>query len=238
MGQKEKSILYCLDAASGKIVWQHSRLPYRSCYGAPLLWDRPDGGHDLVVASTREITGYDPDTGKVNWNWEWKHPYSSFPLRVTGSPVVSDDMIFAYSGDGGGARYMVAVKLYGKSSNPEPKMVWDNRKDFPYVPCLLVYDGKLFFVNDKGIAGCYEPETGKSIAKLRLPDANITSSPIIVGGKIYAATEGGDVFVLSADNSLKLLATNTIGERIRATPAVANNRLYIRGQQYLYCIGE
>jgi hypothetical protein len=36
-----------------------------------------------------------------------------------------------------------------------------------------------------------------------------------------------------------LLATNSLGERgIRATPAVADGRLYIRGERNLFCIGK
>jgi outer membrane protein assembly factor BamB len=233
-----KAILYCLDAGTGNIVWQKSRIPYRTCYGAPLLWERADGSKDLLVASTMQITGYDPDTGKINWEWKWEHPYSKFPLRVTGSPTVSEDMVFAQSGDGGGARYMVALKVGGSLTRPEAKLAWDNKKEFPYVPCMILFEGKLFSVSDKGVAGCVNPETGKFISQQRLPDAYITASPVLAGGKIYVASEGGDVFVLAADSALKLLATNSMGERIRATPAVANNRLFIRGQHYLYCIGE
>ena len=36
----------------------------------------------------------------------------------------------------------------------------------------------------------------------------------------------------------QLLARSSLGELVRATPAVADNRLYIRGQQHLFCIGK
>ena len=85
---------------------------------------------------------------------------------------------------------------------------------------------------DIGIAGCVEAETGKRIWFERL-DAEFSSSPVLIDGKIYAANDVGDIYVLAASPNYQLLAKNSLGELVRATPAVADNRLYIRGQQHL-----
>ena len=61
---------------------------------------------------------------------------------------------------------------------------------------------------------------------------------MLIDGKIYAANEDGEVFVFAASPSFKLLAKNGVGELVRATPAVANNRLYIRGQNHLFCVAQ
>ena len=66
----------------------------------------------------------------------------------------------------------------------------------------------------------------------------VTASPILVDGKIYAITDDGTVYVYPATTSFKLLAKNSIGEPVMATPAVADNRLFIRGKTHLYCIGK
>jgi outer membrane protein assembly factor BamB len=61
----------------------------------------------------------------------------------------------------------------------------------------------------------------------------------MIDGKIYAASERGDVFVFAADpKEYQQLARNSFGEIIRATPAVANGALYIRTEKHLYCIGK
>jgi outer membrane protein assembly factor BamB len=96
----------------------------------------------------------------------------------------------------------------------------------------------LYFVNDKGFAGCYTMKEGKQIWYKRLPEATFTSSPVMIDGKMVAASEEGDVYVLAAEPTFRLIAKNALGERVRATPAVANNRLYIRGQDHLFCIGK
>ena len=59
----------------------------------------------------------------------------------------------------------------------------------------------------------------------------------ITNGMVYAASTAGDVYVFAAEPTFRLLAHSELGEAIRATPAVANGRLYIRGQHHLFCIG-
>jgi hypothetical protein len=127
---------------------------------------------------------------------------------------------------------MVAVKL-----GPTPTKLWANLKDFPYVPTPLAWDKHVYFVNDKGSAGCYETATGKRMWLERLA-GEFTASPVLIDGKIYAVNEDGQVFVIAATPTYQLLATNSLGETVRATPAVADNRLYIRGQKHLFCIGK
>jgi len=55
---------------------------------------------------------------------------------------------------------------------------------------------------------------------------------------VYVACEDGEVFVYPAAPAFKLLAKNSLGEGVRATPAVSNGRLLIRGDQHLFCIGK
>jgi hypothetical protein len=55
---------------------------------------------------------------------------------------------------------------------------------------------------------------------------------------VYAADEDGNVFVFPATTRFQLLAKNPLGEAVIATPAVADNRLFIRGKNHLFCIGK
>jgi outer membrane protein assembly factor BamB len=233
--QDGTAVLLALDAATGKTVWQAPREAHRACYSSPFVLERPGAAPELVVASTGGITAYDPDTGHANWHWKWV--FDGMPLRTTGSPIAAHGMIFACSGDGGGPRHMVAVRLEGTGPATRPVLAWENKKAFPYVPTLLARGEHLYFVNDKGIAGCYVAKTGEPVWSERL-GGSLVSSPVLIDGKIYAATEDGDVYVLAAEPTYRLLAKNTLGERVVATPAVADNRLFIRGQSHLFCIGK
>ena len=63
-------------------------------------------------------------------------------------------------------------------------------------------------------------------------------SPIRIGDRIFGCVAKGEVIVLAADRRFKLLARNSLGEPAPATPAVANDRLYVRTESSLVCIGE
>jgi outer membrane protein assembly factor BamB len=94
-----------------------------------------------------------------------------------------------------------------------------------------------YFVSDAGFAGSYDARTGKRVWYERLA-AGFTASPLLIDNKIYAASTEGDVYVFAAEPAFQLLAHNELGEAIRATPAVAGGRLYIRGERSLYCFGK
>jgi outer membrane protein assembly factor BamB len=64
------------------------------------------------------------------------------------------------------------------------------------------------------------------------------ASPVLIDGKVYISSDKGDVYVFEAAPKYHLLAKNSLGEPVFASPAVANGRLYVRGQQHLFCIGR
>ncbi len=117
-------------------------------------------------------------------------------------------------------------------------ILWENKKDFPYVPSLLHRGEHLYFINDKGFASCFQAQTGKQVWLVRQPDTTFVSSPLLIGDRMYAMSEQGDVLVFAADTKYQLLGKNTLGEPVRSSPAVANGRLYIRGRDHLFCIGN
>lgn len=224
-----------LDAKSGKLVWEAPRRAYRACYSTPFLLERPETPVELIVASTGGITSYDPQSGHENWNYHWT--FDGMPLRTVASPLYASGLIIANSGDGGGARQTVAVRVGGKGDISRTHLAWEKKKAFPYVPTMLVYGDHLFLVNDNGVAACHAVRTGDVVWSERL-GGNVTASSILIDGKIYTISEDGTVYVYRAAPTFELLAKNSVGEDVFATPAVANQRLYIRGKTHLFCIGQ
>jgi outer membrane protein assembly factor BamB len=233
--QDGKAELLCLDGRTGSTIWSVNRPFHRACYSSPLLRTFPDGRKpELVVASTKGITGYDPDTGALHWNWEWDFK-TKLLLRTVASPICENGLVFATSGDSpAGPRHMVAIQPSGSTAT----LVWENLKDFPYMSTILAHGKHIYFVNDKGRAGCFEAATGKR-AWYGLLEGDFTSSPVVIDGKIYVANDYGDVYVIAANpDSFQLLHKNSLGESVRATPAVADERMFIRGARHLFCIGK
>jgi outer membrane protein assembly factor BamB len=229
------SVLYGLDKKTGKTVWETPREAIRACYSIPFILEKPGAAPELIVTSTTAITSYEPLTGKANWYWTWT--FAKDPLRTIASTIHTNGMLLAMSGDGSGERLAVAVELKGRGKDIQPERAWANSKQFPYVTCPVVKGEYVYFVNDLGVAGCFHAKTGKEVWFERLPDAVFYASPLLIDGKIYAASAQGDIYVIDAATTYNLLAKNSFGERILATPAVADGRLYIRGKNHLFCVG-
>ncbi len=233
--QDGSSVVVALEAATGKPAWQAKRRAFRACYSTPFLLEPASARPELIVVSTAGITSYNPQNGEEYWYWTWH--FTGMPLRTVGSAVAANGIIFAGSGDGSGARNMVAIKAHGKGDVTKTNLLWQRKRDFPYVPSMLTRGEYLYCVNDRGIASCHLGKTGETVWSARISDT-VTASPLLIDGKVYAFSEKGEVYVFPAATTFKLLAKNSVGERILATPSVADNRLFIRGEEHLFCIGK
>ncbi len=228
--------LYALDKKTGNTVWEMKRDAVRACYSVPFVLEKPGTAPELVVTSSTGITSYEPLTGKPNWEWKWT--FNKGPLRTIAGTTHIDGVLLACSGDGSGERLMQAVAMNGLGKDARPERLWANAKEFPYVTCLLTRGEHVYFVNDLGRAGCYHAKTGAKVWFETIPDAKFYGSPVLIDGKIYAASEQGDVYVIAAEPKYQLLARNSFGELIESTPAVSNGTLYIRTATHLYAIGK
>jgi hypothetical protein len=60
----------------------------------------------------------------------------------------------------------------------------------------------------------------------------------LVGSSLYLLSEKGVMFIVEAGPEYKELAKCELGEDCCASPAFADGRIYIRGLENLYCIGN
>jgi outer membrane protein assembly factor BamB len=230
-----KAEVFCVEVATGKKLWSKDRQHFRASYGTPLIYSN-QGKDELVVSSTAGVTGYELDTGAQRWHWDW--PFATKPLRSVSSPLLClHHILLAAAGDGGGDRDTVAVKLpEGRGSQYQPRLLWQLRRDVPYVTCLLQQGEHLFAVADKGVASCLELTTGKEVWSQRL-GGNFTGSPLLVDGSVIGVNETGEVFVFAASpQKYQPLGRFKLNETVLTTPAVAEGMLLIRGEQHLFAL--
>jgi outer membrane protein assembly factor BamB len=241
---KEPSLLLALNKNTGEVLWQAQREADRACYSAPFLLTKPGQTEpELIVTSMTAVTAYNPDSGAKLWEAKgWQGNSGKMLLRTVASPALAEGVLIASSGDGSGDRLAVGIALPSAGSSDVPARLWDNDKDFPYVPCALAKGEHFYFVNDKGYAGCYEAKTGKRVWYRRIAESAFLASPLLINGKVYALSETGEMYVFTPSPTFEpptrneLLASGEQDERFRPTPAVADGRLYIRGERNLYCI--
>jgi len=224
------SFLAALDRSTGDVVWKIDRpvTGRNGSYESPLVATIA-GKPQLVVQGTRVTTSYDPDSGKVLWACDG-------PAEVTGcTPAFDDQHVFATGGFP--EREIIAIRADGSGDVTKTHIAWRTKKGVTYVPSPLCHAGRLYVVNDTGVATCFNARTGREVWSERLGGA-FTSSLVMVGDLIYATSEEGKTYVFKATDKFERVAVNDIGEGVLATQAVAGGRIYLRTAGHLYCIGR
>jgi outer membrane protein assembly factor BamB len=117
---------------------------------------------------------------------------------------------------------------------------WRVKRNLPYVPSPVLYEGVFYMVKDGGIVTSLDPATGKTLKQGRAPQApgQYLASPVAADGKLYLVNEEGLLTVMRAGAQWEPLARNEVGEEVYATPAVDGSRLLVRTRGSLYAFAN
>lgn len=216
-----------LDKRTGQIVWKKDR-PIGTSHSTPLVVEH-HGQTDILVSGKNRLTAFDARTHTELWSYgEGSGPFNG---EIIVSPIYGGGMVFLQLWR---QSPIHAIRLAGGGP---PETVWVSEKPGPQEPSLLYYQGLLYALMDNGVVACFDARTGKEHYRRRLGVAS-NSSPIAGGGRVYFSDNEGTTFVVKAGPEFELLHTNSLGERITASPAAAGNDLFYRTDSHVYCIGE
>ena len=117
-------------------------------------------------------------------------------------------------------------------------IVWSYRKGTAYVPSPILHGSFLYLMTDAGLMTCLDAATGEvKYEGGRLPvPATFTSSLVAYGDRLLMTSEDGDTFVVKAGPTYEVLRTNTVGEPVYASLALAGKTIYIRGEKHLFAV--
>ncbi len=227
----EGAFTAAVDKKTGKQVWRSERKE-AATWATPLLVRAPERT-ELVASGAYRIVSYDPATGRELWRTE------GLMSNAIPSPVANREMVFVSAGYP--AKKVIAIRLGGSGDlTATPNIVWKYDKGTAYVPSPILYGEHLYLMTDKGLVTCLDARTGQvkyEGARVPVP-ATFSASPVAFEGKILMTSEDGDTFVIKAGPVHEVLRTNSLGEPVYASPAIAEGRLFIRGEKHLYCIRE
>jgi len=141
------------------------------------------------------------------------------------------------SGGWGGKETVKAFRLGGTGELKESNLVWEQKKGMPKVPSMLYLKPHLFAITDGGVASCMNAATGELLWQERV-GGNFSASPVAADGRIYLLADDGTTTIISAGPQFEVLAKNSLGEKVQASIAIAQQRLFIRTAANLYAIGH
>ena len=225
-----KSAIYALDKLTGTTIWKTDR-DETTCWATPLVVEN-DGRKQVVMNGQKFARSYDLDTGKELWRCGGQTE------RPVASPVADKGIVFVGSGHRGS--FLGAFRLNGHGDIKGTKNVaWVIDRDTPDIASPLLSSGRIYFHKGKsGQLSCIDAVTGKPhYMASRIPGLeSIYASPIAAGGHIYLTARSGTTVVIQDADQLTIVSMNTVDETVDATPAPADNELFIRGEKHLFCI--
>jgi outer membrane protein assembly factor BamB len=223
------SFIAALDRRTGKEVWRSSRTNRRS-WATPLLV-KAAGRTELVASGAESIVAYDPKTGRELWRAEGvvSHP---IPSAVAGQGLV---VVTA----GSQQKRAIAIRPGGSGDlATSDAIAWRYTKGTAYVPSPIFYGEYVYLLTDKGLLTCLDARTGAvQYEGGRVPvPATFTASPVAFDGMILLTSEEGETFVVRAGPKHEVIRTNSVGEPVFASPALAGKTIFIRGNRHLFAI--
>ena len=145
---------------------------------------------------------------------------------------------FQQSGDAAAEQFILAVRGGGEGDVTKTHLLWKHKtKNTDHIVSPFVSDGRMFLVKEGGISTVFDAKQGEPVrAPKRVGSGGgYFASPVFGDGKIYLASENGNVCVLKNDAEYEELAVNDVGESIIATPAISDGNLLIRTRTQVFC---
>ena len=226
------SSLYALDKNTGKTIWKTDR-DEPTCWATPLIVDH-DGKQQVVMNGQTCARSYDLETGKELWRCGGQ------TQRPVASAVAADGLVFIGSGFRGS--FLGAFRLDGRGDIEGSKSVaWAVGRDTPDIASPLLSSGRLYYFKGKsGTLTCVDAATGKphyGATRIQGLDT-IYASPVAANGHVFLTSRNGTTVVIEDADELKIVAKNSVGEGVDATPALVDKEVFIRGEKHLFCIAE
>ena len=243
LGPKEKGLtaapmaLVALDKATGKGAGGPTANMGHG-FSTPILRTGTSGRKELLLNGPRGVWAYDPRSGTELWHCE-RPPQDDQSKFGEPLPVFSGDLIFALPGRTG----TFSVLPSQRQRRCDARMSSGRRaaRAAATWPRRILWDNLIYAADRNGLLTCLDFKSGTTAFKEKLRGSVIeTSSPVAVRDRLLFVLETGETVVLQPGREFKVAGRNSLsdGTEFRASPAIADGRIFLRSQSHLYCIGE
>lgn len=226
---KGDSFVAALGRADGHLIWkiQHDR-PAHS-FSTPVFRNLA-GKMQMIFGGNKEIASYNPKDGTKNW-------FVSGPSEdFTSSPVYNEKSGLVIYSSAWPKRILMGIRPDGSGDVTQSHVAWQSTVGACYVPSPLSIGEYLFSTMINGKLHCLDAATGNVLWTEE--NGKQYSSPVSANGLVYIPNDAGVIKVIKPGPTFDLISSNTLGERMFASPALSNGKIYIRGLKHLYCIGS
>jgi hypothetical protein len=226
---KQGNFLVALSRLDGHTLWKNVLDHPSNSFGQPLarvLAGRPQ----IILCGDKAVTSFNPQDGARVWFVE--NPSTDSVI----TPVLSEQAGLLLTTSSWPKKELQAIKPDGQGDVTQTKIVWRSVPGAPYVPSPIAIDRFFLTVSDAGNEiYCFEAATGQIL--WHEPFGHSHASPVSVGGLVYFLNDKGVTQIIKPGDKYELVASNDLGEKCFASPAVSRGQIFLRGATNLYCIG-
>ena len=195
------------------------------------------------------MRGYEAKTGKRLWEFDLNPKDSVWPKtrnEVISTPIIVDNVVYIANGQdpehGEGVGHLYAIDAArdhaaATSRKTRTGQLWHYGDIRRSISTGALYNGILFYSDFSGFLHAVDAKTGKQVWKHDM-FAAIWGSPIVIDGKVWLGDEDGDVTILNADRTLKVVAENNMGSSVYSTARPVNGAVFIVNRNQLIAVSE
>jgi outer membrane protein assembly factor BamB len=216
---EEHGHVMALSLADGSPVWETPR-EYGSSWSSPVLVPVEDRIL-LVLNAVPIVAAYNPENGTLLWECE------CLGGEVAPSPAYAEGVVFSAN------EYSTLTAIDAVSGTN----LWQTYDNLPEVASPLAVSNCLYMATSGGTLSCLNTEDGSEFWTWET-DNGFYSSPVYAGGYIYVTDMRGETYIFREGTNMVLAGSHPLGESSVCIPAFKGSRMYVRGRDYLYCIGK
>jgi len=224
---KGDAFVAALSRTDGHTIWKiHLDKPALS-YSTPIFRNIA-GRKQMIFCGNQEVSSYNPDDGSRYW-------FVNGPSQeFCASPVYSEKAGLVFISSSWPERHLLAIKPDGQGDVSNSRIIWRSTNGAFYVPSPICVGDYLITTMTNGQVHCIEAATGNILWKENL--GKQYPSAVLANGLVYMPNDEGIITVIKPGPTFESIAKNSIGEKMIASPAISNGRIYLRGTRHLICI--
>jgi outer membrane protein assembly factor BamB len=222
------SVVVAYDKMTGKELWKTPR-PVQISWSTPVLVEA-GGRTELVTNGSENVIAYDPKTGRELWRTR------GVRSNAIHTPLVGKGLVIVTAGFP--AKRIIAIR---PGEQPDDKRVaWEYTKGTGYVLSNILYGDHVYLSTDNGIVTALNAETGEVVYEGGRPPkpTHFMGSAVAYNGMIAMTSQDGDTFLVKAGPKYEIVRVNSVDEPVYSSLAIANGRIYIRGDKHLFAVGN
>jgi outer membrane protein assembly factor BamB len=131
---------------------------------------------------------------------------------------------------------LLAIRPEGLGDVTKSNVVWTTEDNVPDIASPVSNGALVFTLTTSGLLSAWDVTDGKKQWDHDF-EMEFHASPALAGNRLYLFSQKGTALVVAASRQFQELLRTEIGDQVHASPAIANDKVFVRGVTNVWCLG-